>query len=131
MTSELQQAFDKMVARLRDGKGRATVIDDETGYYTCVYRDHHGIPCVAGVLLDDDHPAANPEYRKVVNELVREYPDETPSVIRDNLDFIIAMQVRHDDSDNWTGNDFNQTGEEELAEIASRYNLNLPERTTT
>lgn len=120
-----QEIFDKVVARLYDGTGRARDPKDIQCVYKMVKAERR---CAAGILVPDDHPLLsaqkwcqeNPSSWRNVCE---QWPDLYD--IGDSR-FITKMQTIHDWKLHWQGKKF--VGLHALASVAKEYNLvlNLP-----
>ena len=110
-----QQAFDKIVARLMDGAGRAVTKNN-----TCVYRAPNGLKCAVGCLIPDD------EYSK---DMEGNYVVDLQWAISSGLDLELLsyLQYIHDEPDLWDGNNLTSEGMSELQQIAQGYNLTMPD----
>ena len=111
-----QEAFDKIVARLIDGTGRAD--DGEGG---CMYRAPNGLSCAVGCLIPDD------EYDEGIEGEYVHALDYLGCLDGLNVEMLEDAQDVHDYCRNWTGTKLNDKGIQELKRIAADYNLKMPE----
>lgn len=111
-----QEAFDKIVARLMDGTGRAL---DEGG--ECMYRAPNGLSCAVGCLIPDE------EYYPRIEGLLADELINLNCLNKLNLYMLERLQFVHDEELNWTGSTLNEEGIRILQEIAAYYDLTMPE----
>lgn len=124
----LQEIFDKAVARLRDGTGRAM------GRSGCQYYMGKGKPrCAIGALLSEGlaQDIENAGFGAISNitspkyyGLFRDVEGELGMDINlRRLQALQSLQNIHDTPENWYGERFNPTGEKRLKDIAAHYGL--------
>ena len=106
-----QGAFDMIVRRLYNGKGRAFANNK------CLYRAPDGNKCAVGCLITDS--TYNPSMESSSASYVLARFDYSGNVNSDMLD---ELQLLHDEKYWWDGNEF--VGSDRLYELAKRYNLN-------
>ena len=113
-----QEAFEKVVARLTDGRGRAM-----NEHRACMYRAPSGLPCAVGCLIPDE------EYRKdLEGSSIMALGNLTlPSLAGLDLYMLAAVQAVHDGYQYWIGKTLNESGIKALQNIAWQYNLTMPE----
>ena len=63
---------------------------------SCVHSDGQGNHCAIGWLLDPDNKALM-NYDLGVQEVVDEFRDDVPEVIKDNIDLFSELQEFHDE----------------------------------
>lgn len=118
-----QEIFDKVLARFRDGMGRA--INYETGF--CMYKTPAGNKCAVGIFISDGNPI-QPEIAPIDQILhdaqYSKLAPYVPDVVADNLIFFGFLQTIHDDFENWDCGDFNDYGEKAMESLARDYGLN-------
>lgn len=88
-----QANIDTMLARLTDGKGRAS---DKRG--RCSYRNPKGLPCVVGAILPNDVAKMADEVEEGVFAL---HFAKIIAGSEDDLQLLHDMQNIHDWPDNW------------------------------
>lgn len=112
--STLQEIFDAVTTRLRDGTGRCL-----SGGF-CTYREEHTNnlnACAIGIFIPDD------EFRSWVidsaaDALIKYGFEDLGS---QGLMLANALQRAHDADAYWNDNDFNSKGEIELARTAQQF----------
>ena len=125
-----QEVFDKVVARLRDGTGRA--VDD---YGRCCYLTDEGLRCAVGIFIPKNHPCITEGGN--VYSIITNYPkngdcdDPLPSEIYAFPKLMSRLQNAHDLAFNWNDYKFNTDGEKELKIIARQFRLKYTEPTGT
>lgn len=112
-----QEAFDKIVARLMDGTGRAV---SSSG--ACRYRTLTGLKCAVGCLIPDE------EYRGIFEgqtaDNLRAF--NIPSLKGLDYNLLYSTQRLHDDPKNWDDTKFKASGLKKLREVARFYRLTMP-----
>lgn len=120
-----QEIFNKVVKRLRNGKGRAALRGDNNNL--CVYYDPDtGNKCAVGIFIRKNSKISS--YIGDVYSLVEVYRDRVPAIIRENADLFTDLQNVHDSTQNWDGNKFNECGEAVLRRVAKKYKLTYGEK---
>lgn len=119
MTS--QEIFDAVVARLRDGKGRA--LDNSTNF--CMYKTSDGLSCAVGIFIPEGsnlfHVVGGVD---TLRDKAYSYGEvELYAFLEKNNDLLAHLQDIHDADENWDKNEFNSRGEDGLFEAASEFNL--------
>ncbi len=112
----IQEAFDKVIVRFKDGKGQS--MDD----FTCFYTSTNGNHCAIGALLTEDELAkitATENDAAAIITLNELGLAESLSGI--SHDFLEEMQNAHDQSTHWTLNEFSAF--DLMKNIASRWSL--------
>ncbi len=122
----MQQVYDRVWERLNDGTGRAFIIMED-GHTRCMYLTEDGIKCAIGIFIPDGHRAQ--KYKTEFVGTVFDKNHDIRELFEDNIEneFFYFIQCTHDRERNWTGNEFNEKGKEEFADIGKKYNLTLPE----
>lgn len=93
-----QEAFDTMVERLADGKGRA-----QQGISSiCQYRTPSGNRCVVGALLTEDEAIKADQIGGSASNIQPVFP----RLIGIDADLMMSMQGLHDNLNNWSGLEF-------------------------
>ena len=62
---------------------------------SCAHGDGQGNHCAIGWLLDPDNKALM-NYNRGVQDVVDDFPDDVPEIIKDNIDLFSTLQVFHD-----------------------------------
>lgn len=109
-----QEAFNIMVARLKDGTGRAmsTRTDD------CAYLNGDGHKCVVGCLLTDE------QARQAEDQLYSAAAVNRAFNLKLDEAMLRAVQQVHDDPSSWDGTQF--VALTMLDVIAARFDLTVP-----
>ena len=87
-----QEACDYSVQKLVE-QGKRCMNDG-----TCAYGDGQGNHCAIGWLLDPDNKELM-NYDESVQDVVEDFPDDVPKVIKDNIDLFSELQAFHDQPD--------------------------------
>ena len=86
-----QEACDYLVQKLVAQGGRCM----HDGL--CAHSDGQGNHCSIGWLLDPDNEDLM-NYNRGVQDVVEDFPDDVPEVIKDNLDLFYELQSFHDET---------------------------------
>ena len=89
-----QEACDYSVQKLVEQGGRCYDVVDGV----CMYSDGQGNHCSIGWLLDPDNKALM-NYDESVQEVVDEFQDDVPQIIKDHVCLFDGLQKFHDYSD--------------------------------
>lgn len=121
-----QEIFDRVVARLRDGTGRANIVV-RGGNERCCYLTPDGRKCAVGIFIPDGDRAQT--LAAPVDELLEIYSSrQWAQSLAPHVDLLGEVQEIHDDSRNWYGGIFTPFGEAALEYIADHYSLTLPSK---
>lgn len=119
-----QGAFDAVVDRLFDGKGRS----HSAG--ACEYRTSDGNNCAAGALLSeqaldalDDNGANSSDWTSVV-DYFEDLGFIVPEWARERANVIVSLQYVHDEGDHWQDGSINELGVDAMRDVAQQHNLN-------
>ena len=86
-----QEACDYSVQKLVEQGGRCyDVVND-----ACLHSDGQGNHCGIGWLLDPDNKELM-NYDLGVQDVVEDFPDDVPEVIKENIDLFSELQRFHD-----------------------------------
>lgn len=113
--STLQDIFDAVATRLRDGTGIAGEID------RCYYRKDgfDGNACAAGIFMPDD-----PDYKEPPGLAKEALETRGICLTESQATLLLKLQGVHDYHDHWTVKSFNAFGEECLRTMAAKQGLN-------
>ena len=86
-----QEACDYSVQQIVKQGGRCYDVVDGV----CMYSDGQGNHCAIGWLLDPNNKELM-NYDESVQDVVEDFPDDVPEVIKDNIDLFSELQRFHD-----------------------------------
>ena len=89
-----QEACDYSVKQIVAQGGQCYDVVNTTS--TCMHGDGQGNHCAIGWLLDPDNKELM-NYDLGVQDVVEDFPDDVPQIIKDNLDMFAVLQDFHDE----------------------------------
>ena len=124
--TSMQEVFDAVVQRLRDGTGRSFDSPLDSGG-ACVYRDPKGNACAIGILIPEEKYDSGWE-GSTADDVLRGlhlldfiHSDEPETHVGNTL---AVLQGIHDDETSWAPDGtFSPQGERRLKTAATRYGL--------
>lgn len=127
--STAQEAFDRVVDRLFDGRGQAYNGDEGLCYYR---RPGDLLPCAIGALLETDDDEGWTGVRAAVHGLLPGMSDAEMSLdedaqrfIENHVELLTRLQGIHDTSAYWAGDMPSAQMVIELVQAAKEFKLNL------
>ena len=88
-----QEACDYSVQQIVAQGGRCYDVVNTT----CMHGDGQGNHCAIGWLLDPDNKELM-NYDQGAQDVVEDFPDDVPQIIKDNLDLFYELQSFHDET---------------------------------